>query len=223
MKPLLIFAAVIAVGIIVYLVIRNRAGDTPIAHAASPEPMTLEEKLVALESCGIALRPEFSIDDLLSSWNRSEYEEQGFNLVLVGVGMTEEKSPWRHRSNNLWHFDTECIEDQGAYTDIAKRMMEMADGSLALTQIEDYVDIEEEKAWVSFKLKGESIRIDCAVNDDWVDPNIFGHFVRLLAKSDPSKIYFYYNLGGQDCIIGCLDKVNYDRLRGIIPAVEPLT
>ena len=76
---------------------------------------------------------------------------------------------------------------------------------------------------MSFKLKGESIRIDCAVNDDWVDPNIFGHFVRLLAKSDPSKIYFYYNLGGQDCIIGCLDKVNYDILRGIIPAVEPLT
>jgi hypothetical protein len=101
-------------------------------------------------------------------------------------------------------------------------MADMAGGSLPLEDIEDYVDVEEGKAWLSFKLDGKTIRIDCAVEDDWVDPKIFGHFVRLLARKDPSKIYFYYDLGGQDCIIGCLHRDNYNKLRRLIPKVEPL-
>jgi hypothetical protein len=195
----------------------NTEGDS------SPEPKTLEEKLEALASCGITLRPEFSVDDLLSSWDRTEYEEPGFSMTLVGVGMTQEEPPWTPRSQNLWHFDTECIEDHGAYVDIAKRLIEMAAGSLPLTDIEDYVDIEEEKAWLSFKLDGELIRIDCEIDNDWVDSKVFGHFVRLLAKTESSKIYFYFDLGGQDCIIGCVSREDYDRLRKLIPKVVPLT
>lgn len=200
---------------------RNKSTDAETSSALAPK--TLEEKLEALASCGISLRPEFSVNDLLSSWDRSEYEEPGFNHTLVGVGMTQEKPPWTPRSTNLWHFDTECIEDHGAYVDIATRMAELAGGSLPLMSIEDYVDIEEGSAWLAFKLDGRAIKIDCEVKDDWVDPKIFGHFVRLLATKDSSKIFFYYDLGGQDCIIGCLDRQNYKKLRGLIPKVEPLT
>lgn len=187
-----------------------------------PPPQSLEQKLEALASCGITLRPEFSVDDLLGSWDRAEYEEPGFNLTLVGIGTTQEEAPWTPRSENVWHFDTECIEDHGVYAGIAKRMVELAGGSLPLTDIDDHVDIEEGEAWLSFKLDGETIRIDCAVDDDWVDSKVFGHFVRLLAEKAPSKIYFHYDLGGQDCIIGCLDHENYRKLRKIIPKVEPL-
>lgn len=194
----------------------NAEGDSP------QSPQTLEQKLEALASCGITLRPEFSVGDLLRSWDRAEYEEPGYSMTLVGVGMMQEEPPWKPRSENLWHFDTECIEDHGAYVDIAKRMVELAGGSLPLTDIEDYVDIEEGKAWLSFKLDGKAIKIDCAVEDDWVDSKVFGHFIRLLGKKDPSKIYFYYDLGGQDCIIGCLDRENYQKLRKLIPKIEPL-
>jgi hypothetical protein len=186
-------------------------------------PMTLEDKLNALATCGISLKPEFSIDDLLSSWDRSDYEESGFNLTLVGIGMTQEEPPWTPRSQNLWHFDTECIEDHGSYVRIANRMVELAEGSLPLTNIQDFVDIEEEEAWLSFELNGKAFKIPCEVQDDWVDPKIFGYFVCLLSKVDPSKIYFYYDLGGQDCIIGCISRENYSKLRNIIPSVMPLT
>ncbi|MBK1855240.1 hypothetical protein JO972_09750 [Verrucomicrobiaceae bacterium 5K15] len=195
----------------------NTGGDS------SPSPKTLEEKLEALASCGIKLRPEFSVDDLLSSWGRAEYEEPGFSMTLVGVGMTQEEPPWTPRSKNLWHFDTECIEDHGSYVDIAKRMVEMADGSLPLTDIEDYVDIEEKKAWLSFKLDGKPIRFDCEVDNDWVDSKVFGHFVNLLAQTDSAKIFFYFDLGGQDCIVGCVSREDYDLLRKLIPEVVPLT
>lgn len=223
MKHSLIALAVFAVGIMIYLVVRNQKGSGGSLTEPPPPQQTLEEKLEALALCGIALRPEFSVDDLLSSWDRAEYEAPGFNLTLVGVGMTQEQAPWKPRSRNLWHFDTECIEDHGAYVDIAMRMIEMADGSLPLTDVKDYVDLEEGKAWLSFKLDGETIEIDCAVEDDWVDTNVFAIFVRLLADKDPSKIYFYCDLGGQDCIIGCIDRKNYEKLCKLIPTVEPLS
>ncbi len=70
------------------------------------------------------------MEDLLSSWDRSGYEKPGFDLALVGMGMTQEEAPGTPRAKNLRHFDTECIEDHGAYVDIAKRMVEIADGSL---------------------------------------------------------------------------------------------
>lgn len=236
MKPLLIVLALILIVVVVFLVIRNHKNSVaasnespqspgPVGGSATHNtvsPRTLEDKLAALESCGISLGSGFSVDSLLSSWDRAEYEKPGYDLTLVGVGMTQEEPPWKPRSDNVWHFDTECIEDHGAYADIAKRMVEMAGGSLPLSDIEDYVDIEQGKAWLSFKLDGETFRIDCAVHDDWVDPKIFGHFVRLLTRKDPSKVYFYYDLGGQDCIIGCLERENYNRLRKLIPKVEPL-
>jgi hypothetical protein len=214
-------SSILTMGFFSSLFGRNKHSNE-VEDNSPPSTESLEEKLEALASCGITLRPEFSIDDLLSSWDRAEYEEPGFELTLVGIGMTQEEPPWKPRSENLWHFDTECIEDHGAYAAIAKRMVELAGGSLPLTDIEDYVDIEECKAWLSFKLESKSIKIDLAVEDDWVDSKIFGHFARLLAEKDRSKTYLYYDLGGQDCIIGCLDRENYQKLRKLIPKVEPL-
>jgi hypothetical protein len=44
----------------------------------------------------------------------------------------------------------ECIEDNGDYKRIVERMVEMAQGSLPLENIQDHVDLEKETAWFSF-------------------------------------------------------------------------
>ncbi|MBN1763987.1 MAG: hypothetical protein JW860_01915 [Sedimentisphaerales bacterium] len=172
------------------------------------QQMTLEQKLEVLAGCGLRLAEPFTVDDLLTSWNREDYEGAGFNLVLVGLGMTEEQEPWRNHCVNLWHFDTECIQDHGDYKRIVERMAEMTQGSLLLENIQDYVDVEEGKAWFSFSCQGKEIKVDCKVEDDWVDGSIFATFIDLLNTTDPSMIYVYYDLGGQDCIIGCVSKEN---------------
>jgi hypothetical protein len=51
------------------------------------------------------------------------------------------------------------------------------------------------------------------VNDDWVDAGVFGHFVDVLAKPDPPKVFLYYDLGGQDCIIACVTKDKFGDLK----------
>lgn len=184
---------------------------------------TIEEKLRALAECGFELKDPFDVSDLIESWGREALDQPGFNLALVCLGMTEEGPPWTPHCENLWHFDTECIEGDGSYVSIAKRMAEMARGSLPLSEIEDHVDIEEGRAWLRFSCGGAPVRIDLAVDDDWVDASIFGTFVGLLAKHDSGKLFIYSDLGGQDCIIGCTARAQFEKLRQLIPSVQPLT
>jgi hypothetical protein len=185
--------------------------------------MTIEEKLGALAQCGLKLKDQFGIPDLVESWGREALDEPGWNLALVCLGMTEEKRPWTPHCDNLWHFDSECIDGDGCYVRIAKRMAEMAQGSLSLSDIQDHVDIEQGTAWLQFKCKGRPVRVDCEVQDDWVDPKIFGRFVDLLAECDPEKLFIYYDLGGQDCIIGCVTRKQYASLQKVIPTAQQLT
>ena len=201
----------------------NRRKET-VSFVPAPSPAaTLEEKLADLAACGIALRPGVSADDLLSSWDRADYEEPGYELLLTGIGMAGEAPPYEYRSDMLWHFDPECIADEGSYVAVARRLSEIAGGSLPLANLRDHVDLEEGEAWLAFECQGREYKIPCKVEDDWVDPAIFRHFVALLEATDPGKIFIYYDLGGQDCIIGCLPKALYDDLKRLIPKVEPLS
>ncbi|HEY1602867.1 MAG TPA: hypothetical protein VGG64_24900 [Pirellulales bacterium] len=185
--------------------------------------MTIEEKLLALSECGLKLRGEFGVSHLIESWGREALDEPGYNLALVCLGMTQEEPPWTPHCDNLWHFDTECVEGDGSYVCIAKRMTEMAQGSLPLSDFQDHIDVEKGEAWLRFNCQGKSIHIDCEVQDDWVDASIFGHFVRLLSQCDPGKLFLYHDLGGQDCIIGCLTKGQFNGLKKLIPEVQPLS
>jgi hypothetical protein len=184
---------------------------------------TLEQKLEVLASCGFRLAEPFTCDDLLKSWSRADCEKPGYDLVLVGLGMTEEQEPWRSHCVSLWHFDTECIEDHGDYKRIAERMAEMAGGSLIIANVQDHVDVENEEAWLSFSCGGKDIKIQCEVQDDWVDPTVFSRFVELLAQSDSSKIYVCYELGGQDCLIGCVTREELKKLNRKGIKFAPLT
>lgn len=174
--------------------------------------MTLEEKLNTLARDGLSLAPPFSIEDLLKSWDRADLEADGYDLTLVSLGMTEERPPWRHHCANLWYFDTECIAGAGSYVTIAERMVVISQGSLPIKNISDQVDFDTGHARIAFDFRGQPIDIACEVNDDWVDAKIFGHFVRLLEESDPTKTYIHYDLGGQDCIIGCVTKAQLNDL-----------
>ena len=179
----------------------------------SREPPTLEQKLAILAECGLSLALPFTAQDLLESWPRERFEKPGFTLALVGLGMTEERPPWRNHCVNVWHFDTECIEDDGSYLRIAERMAELTQGTLVLENVRDHVDLEAGIASLDFEHSGEPVHIDLSVNDDWVDPAVFSHFVRMLSMLDPSKVFLYHDTQGQDCIIACVTRDQFGALR----------
>jgi hypothetical protein len=179
----------------------------------APSNGSLEAKLEFLARFGFRLEEPFKAEDLLMSWSREDFEKPGFTMVLVGLGMTEEQPPWRQHCTSMWHFDTECIEDDGAYVRIAEQMKSLAQGSLPIEDIRDHVDIDEGVAWLEFTFRGQLKHIDCKVNDDWVDSSVFEHFVDLLAQSDPDKKFLYYDTDGQDCILACATNAQFKELR----------
>ena len=133
-------------------------------------------------------------------------------MALVGLGMPEEQPPWRNHCENVLHFDTECIEDDGDYVRIAERLSKITQGALELENIRDHVDIEEGNAWLEFSWRGEKVHIDCNVDDDWVDSRIFAHFANLLRRANQEKIYLLHETGGQDCILACVTQKQFAEL-----------
>lgn len=160
---------------------------------------SLQSHLEVLQQCGVPLPDGLTLDDMLAEWGADAFEEDPFRMLAVCIGADEREPP----SDHLWHFDTECIEGDGAYVRIAERMRHLARGDLPLTNVRDRVDFDEGVAWLAFDLDGETIRWELELDNDWVDASVFTEFAELLERRRTGKRFTYLDLGGQDCIIGC--------------------
>jgi hypothetical protein len=179
-----------------------------------PHPhLSLEEQLENLKECGIGLKPGFSVDTLLESFDRQKYEERPYVGAIIRMGGTLERVPLTPLSENLWHLDTECIEGPGDYALVAQRMRDLAQGELPIENIRDDVNIDNGDAWVAFDLKGETIEWHARVKQDWIDPEILTNFCALLRAQGGERRYTYLDLKGQDCVIGCANEEQMRKLR----------
>lgn len=179
-----------------------------------PKPhITLEKQLENLATCGVHLKPKFSVDTLLESFERAKYEQRPYVGAVIRMGGETEHEPFTSLSNSLWHLDTECIEGPGSYTHVAERMRDLAQGELPIENIRDHVDPENGDAWVAFELRGETIEWHARVKEDWIDPEILSNFCALLATQDGTRRYTYLDLKGQNCLIGCATEEELRRLR----------
>ena len=176
-------------------------------------PVPLEAQLDVLATCGIRPKQGVTVDDLLYSFDREKYEKEPYTPLLCILGSETERDLTTFLSDNVWHLDTECIEDHGSYAHVAYRMTDLSEGSLPVSDVRDYVDIESGQARLSFVLNGEEIKWDARVQDDWIDPAILTKFVRLLDEQKAGVRFTYLNLKGQDCIIGCSTEDQLRELR----------
>ncbi len=171
----------------------NRVGCEP---AASVAPL-----LRRLSECGVRFAK--GVSENLLAVDAAQFAVNSYQAVLVALGDDVPGRPSKHMSNNVWHFDTECIEDQGDYVRISQRMRDLAGWVLPIKAIKDQVDHDEQTAALAFMLDGAAHRWELKMNDDWVDPAVFSRFVDLLASRKSGKRFTYLSLGGQDCLIGC--------------------
>jgi hypothetical protein len=155
------------------------------------------------------LLPEATTEALLQEWSAVQFEQDPYLLVAVALGGEPPLS------ENLWHFDAECIEDHGAYAAIAGRLRDLARGDLPIREVQDYVDVETKTAWLSFELDGIPHRWTCEVDNDWADPKVFTRFADLLTERGNGRRFTYLDTGGQDCVIGCFDERELKRLRQV--------
>ncbi len=163
---------------------------------------TLAEGLAALERCGVHKRDDVSIDDVLYSTGGTLNDPIGYPELLCVIGGTVERGDFRPKSNDLWHFDTECIYTDGDYARIAERLACLSKGALAISNMRDYVRVDKSVAWLEFEFQGKRVHWDFEVKDDWVDTTVFRRFVELFRRIPSDAHFTYGDLGGQDFLIG---------------------
>ncbi len=181
--------------------------------------MTLDEQLATLATLGLTLEPGITTDDLRHSFDAASYEERPFDLILFMFGVEVEREPWgRPFCSRVWNFDTECVEGDGAYVEIAKRLCVVAGRPDAFTELRDHVDIEAGEAWIEYAVDGKTRRWDIEVNDDWADGVVVAYMMGDLERDGRM---FRSKDNGQAMILFYLDDAQAARLSEL--AKEPLT
>ncbi len=104
----------------------------------------------------------------------------------------------------------------------------MTDHALGLSEIIDYVAVEQGTAWVEFKCRRARIRWDAKVNSDWLDPSIITKYDSLLKEScSPVRIYSNHSDYGQAAFLTAFTRDNkskFDEMCAIdLPPIETPT
>jgi hypothetical protein len=161
---------------------------------------SVSEALSQLANIGVHVRSGISNEDLLYSLEGTMESPVEWVQLLCVLGSEVERGDFERISDDIWHFDAECIEDHGAYVAVVNRFAILAKGALPLTEINDHVVINEKETWVEFTLDGERIHWDLQVSDDWVDPQLYSRLQQLVAQRGAGKRFFIVALG-QDSLI----------------------
>jgi len=167
---------------------------------------TVETMLAELAAVGLNLREGVELEQVFANFDRRALEKDGFPLLLAVMG-DEQLDPKTFRSlgwlsDDVWHFDTEAIEDHGSYTRIVESCLRLAGTDLKIDDIQDFVDVEAGVAWVEATVSGQRRRVDLKIDNDWVDPMIFGRVQDWLNESGTGRRFFSSDLG-QDVLLVC--------------------
>lgn len=165
--------------------------------------MTLEQQLDKLAELGFGLDDGATIDDVLYSFDRKEYEDQPFHLILFVLGIEIEREPWgRPICSRVWNFDTECIDSTGDYVEILKRLCQVAGQPDRLQDISDFVDLDGGTAWLKYKVDGIERDWPVEVADDWADMLTLGYVMNDIERGG---YRFYFMDNGQAMVLFYLD------------------
>lgn len=183
------------------------------AQAKNARP-TFEQQLETFKQLGFTLNQGVSVSDI-SRWEKgyTAFEEQPYHLMYQTLGQTIEREPWTPLTNQCWDFDLEAIEDHGSYVDIMKNISRITHGDLIFEDVQDYVDIEEGKAWVSFTCKGDRYKWELRVDDDWADGALFDKVQSLTEQYHTKGKFTFFNTGGQDFVLGYHTPEELEKIR----------
>ena len=102
---------------------------------------SLASALDQLAGIGVRVRPDVSPGDLLLSLGGSMESPVDWIQLLCVLGSDAEHGDLTRVSDDVWHFDAECIAGHGDYKTVINRFVTLAKGTLPLVDIRDQVDI----------------------------------------------------------------------------------
>ncbi|MDD3051876.1 MAG: hypothetical protein PHR06_12140 [Candidatus Cloacimonetes bacterium] len=178
--------------------------------------ISLDIQIETLDRIGLSTRKKPVIDFLLSELDRTFYESNPYRSILYRYADLHEQADgeWEHNSDDIFMFDTECIEGEGSYVSILEKFKNIAGDSFDIINIKDLVDFDSDTAWVSFELNETTYKWDIEIEDDWFDVTLINKINNLLIDSGNSGKFYTYSLD-QTMLVVFLDKNKVKELNDV--------
>lgn len=180
----------------------NVNGQTPLPPKTVQKSVPFDTQIETFRKLGFILNSDRTADIESDLRRQKEIENNPYSYLYTEFGGTINREPWTPIGDRCWDFDTEAIEDHGAYVEIMQNLERITRGELKFDNLKDFVDVENENAWVSFSIGGSEYKWNLKVDNDWIDPELFTKLVALTNKLKTKGRYTVFNTGGQNVVIG---------------------
>ena len=192
---------------------RSGQGETedPVDAAVVP----LEVQIESLRAAGLRLSSYVTIDDLLHSWPREQYERQPYDLLLFMFGAEIEDDSGRRVCDAAWDFDFEAIEGDGSYVRIVRELVALTGNPALLGQVDDKIDIDAGTAHLSYRIGAQSRTLAPEVDNDWADPEAFTQILRDIESSLTDGRRFWGADNGQAVTVFLLTDATADGINAL--------
>lgn len=182
--------------------------------------MPLEDQIAALAAAGLPLNPGVSIDDLLHSFPREEFESDAFILLLIMYGMEIENPPYGRRfCDGAWDFDTECIVSDGSYVAIVRDLAAITGAPEIVSAVSDSVDLIKGAARLTYTIGTRTRVIAPVVQDDWADPATVETIMDDIAAAIGDGRWFWAVDNGQASTVFFLPAAIAERVNALRPDI----
>jgi len=159
------------------------------------------EQLNTLLSIGIRPKQDDFLDWVCDEWGKETVESDPYNLMLFSLGGERENGDlWERLSDDIYSFDTECVEDSNIYEVVLERLVTLSKGSYAISDLHSEVDHDNKKVTVSFAYNDIHYQWSLKYNNDWFDCDIIGKTNSLL-RNNGSSNFFYTSSPDQNLIV----------------------
>ena len=166
------------------------------------DPVSLELQIEALKEAGLVLASGRTIDELLKSWPRADYETDPYNLILFMYGSDVEAEPWgRAFCERGWNFDMECVVEAGDYVRAFECILRTTGQEELVTLISDNFRFGTETCEIRYTIDGRERVLSAKINNDWADPEAVAAFVRDLEVAIDDGRHFWAADNGQTSIL----------------------
>ena len=198
-------------------------------------PAQIEKKLQVLCECGFKIVPPYSCEDILRVCEKvDEYVLAGYansvekdtlmaTISLLGEDYKDydinDYEYGRCYCENLWFTDFEAYDGYETYMYAIERMVKITQGTLKLDNIKSWYsepesgeDGENGRVWISFEFRGKKYEFSYELKKWFNDMGFLAPIIKLLEIVDPTKVFAYYDFGGEMAAIICIGKGDLEKL-----------
>lgn len=177
---------------------------------------SMDEQIAAFEEIGLHMSEGLSKEDLLQSFDASEFENDPFFLLLFAFGSEIQSRPWgRFFSSQVWNFDLEAVSDDESYPDILKRMAVISGTEHLLSGVTSQLDWDRGKASLGYTMGRFSRALSPKIDNDWADPQTIQQFIADIVATTKDGKQFWAADNGQAAILVYLNDEGAAKLNAL--------